>query len=141
MADDNRKLTEEELAKRESGQPGGGQGRRDVVGKTPVYPVSADKLPPEEDMLIRTPGEFGQRGRGLEGYYDHGESGLGGLLTPNPETAGGQPEAAEEGATQSSPASGKSSKLPGAGEETASSGSVDVDQDPPSRGHGDITRF
>jgi hypothetical protein len=140
MAEDNRKLTEEELAKRESGEPGGGQGRRDVVGKTPVYPISADNLPPEEDMLIRTPGEFGQRGRGLEGYYDHGESGLGGLLTPEPETAAGQP-AAEEGATQSTQASGKSSKPPGAGEETASSGSVDVDQDPPSRDHGDITRF
>lgn len=136
MEENNQNLSKEELAKRESGEPGGGQGRRDVVGKTPVYPVSADKSP-ADDALIRTPGEFGQRGRGLEGYYDHGESGLGGLLTPNPETASGP----QEGATQSTQSAAKPDKIPGAGEETAASGSVDVDQDRPASDHSDLTRF
>jgi len=76
--DENKKNMTED-ARRESGEPGGGQGRRDEVGQSPVYPVSADKLPADDETLIRTPGEFGQRGRGLEGYYDHGEGGLTGL--------------------------------------------------------------
>ncbi len=64
---------EEQESRRESGMPGGGQGRKDEVGKTHVYPLSGDEMP-SGDELVRTPGEFGQRGRGLEGYYDHGDS-------------------------------------------------------------------
>jgi Ala-tRNA(Pro) deacylase len=56
--------------KREAGQPGGGQGRIDVVGHTGVYPGSGPY--PEGDVPLRTPGEFvhGQRdeeGREIEG--------------------------------------------------------------------------
>src|SRR4051794_27104205 len=112
MEDTNRNLSEEEISKRESGEPGGGQGRRDEVGKTPIYPVSAGKFPDDDDAYIRTPGEFGQRGRGLEGYYDHGE---GGVVTQG-SNAAAQP--GDEGATQQTQSSGKS-KIPGAGEETA----------------------
>ncbi|HEX2910514.1 MAG TPA: hypothetical protein VH186_06865 [Chloroflexia bacterium] len=64
--------------RRESGLPGGGQGRKDEVGQTHVYPVSGDEMP-EGEVLIRTAGEFGQRGRGLEGYYDSGSSELSNL--------------------------------------------------------------
>ncbi|MDB5080986.1 MAG: hypothetical protein JWP00_2910 [Chloroflexi bacterium] len=129
MERSNEKLTDDQFSKRESGEPGGGQGRRDVVGDTPVYPISADNSP-SDDALIRTPGEFGQRGRGLEGYYDHGES----------ETYTLPPDEAGDDAAQASPGT-SNTPVPGAGEETAYSGSVDVDQDPPSSGHSDITRF
>ncbi len=67
------KLSRSQEEKRESGVPGGGQGRRDEVGETNVYPMSGSEMP-EGDEIIRTPGELGQRGRGLEGYQDHGES-------------------------------------------------------------------
>ncbi len=55
---------------RETGQPGGGQGRIDVVGHSGVYPGSGPY--PEGDVPVRTPAEFvhGQRdedGREVEG--------------------------------------------------------------------------
>jgi hypothetical protein len=57
-------------AQRESGQPGGGQGRIDVVGRTGVYPASGPY--PSGEAEIRTPETFvhGQRddqGREVEG--------------------------------------------------------------------------
>jgi hypothetical protein len=46
-----------EQDKRESGQPGGGQGRRDEVGPTGVYPLGADNIPPNAE--IRMAGSWG----------------------------------------------------------------------------------
>ena len=44
----------------ESGEPGGGAGRRDEeVGGSGVYPASAGEAP--EDAEIRTQGEWGQK--------------------------------------------------------------------------------
>jgi len=61
--------------KRESGQPGGGAGRRDEVGPTGVYPMSAG-IPPGKHPEIRTPAAWGQGERGAEGYNDSGGSEL-----------------------------------------------------------------
>lgn len=44
-------------AKRDSGRPGGGRGRRDVVGGSGVYPASAEHIP--DDALARSAGEWG----------------------------------------------------------------------------------
>jgi Ala-tRNA(Pro) deacylase len=57
-------------ARRESGLPGGGQGRIDVVGYSGVYPGSGPY--PEGDVPVRAPGEFVQGqwddlGREVEG--------------------------------------------------------------------------
>ena len=43
--------------KRESGEPGGGQGRRDEVGGSGVYPSTADAVPP--DAEVRMAGSWG----------------------------------------------------------------------------------
>jgi hypothetical protein len=61
--------------RRESGQPGGGAGRRDEVGPTGVYPMSAG-IPRGKHLEIRTPATWGQGERGAEGYEDSGRSGL-----------------------------------------------------------------
>jgi hypothetical protein len=55
----------------ERGLPGGGKGRRDDVGRTGVYPVSAaDGADPSAPIQ----GEmgWGQGDRGAEGYFDSG---------------------------------------------------------------------
>ncbi len=62
-------------ARRESGSPGGGAGRRDEVGPTGVYPMSGG-LPPGKHPEIRTPASWGQGERGAAGYEDSGRSGL-----------------------------------------------------------------
>jgi hypothetical protein len=59
---------------RESGAPGGGQGRRDKVGGSGVYARSSDNIP--GDAVIRTPQQWGQGERGAEGYEDSGGSEL-----------------------------------------------------------------
>ena len=64
-----------EDSRRESGQPGGGAGRRDEVGPTGVYPMSAG-VPPGKHPEIRTPASWGQGDRGAEGYEDSGGSEL-----------------------------------------------------------------
>jgi tRNA(Ser,Leu) C12 N-acetylase TAN1 len=61
-------------AKRESGLPGGGAGRRDEVGGSGVYPASAGYAP--ADAVIRTPAAWGQGERGGAGYEDSGPSEL-----------------------------------------------------------------
>ena len=43
--------------KRESGEPGGGQGRRDEIGTSGVYPPTADNIPP--DAEVRMAGSWG----------------------------------------------------------------------------------
>lgn len=61
--------------RRESGQPGGGAGRRDEVGPTGVYPMSGG-VPPGKHPELRTPASWGQGERGAEGYNDSGGSEL-----------------------------------------------------------------
>jgi len=65
----------EDEGRRESGQPGGGAGRRDEVGPTGVYPMSGG-IPPGKHPEVRTPAAWGQGDRGAEGYNDSGGSEL-----------------------------------------------------------------
>jgi hypothetical protein len=78
-----------ESSRRESGLPGGGQGRKDVVGQSGVYPGSGPY--PSGPAEIRTPAEFvhGQtdaEGRPVEGgselTYFEGRVLLGGVTPP-----------------------------------------------------------
>jgi hypothetical protein len=62
-------------ARRESGEPGGGQGRRDDVGRTSVYPMSSQERP-SGDAELRTEAAWGQGERGAAGYEDSGGSEL-----------------------------------------------------------------
>jgi hypothetical protein len=59
-------------AKRESGEPGGGAGRRDEVGGSGVYPASAGHAP--ADAEVRTQAAWGQGERGPAGSEDSGSS-------------------------------------------------------------------
>jgi DNA-binding response OmpR family regulator len=59
--------------KRESGLPGGGAGRKDLIGRTGVFPLSASEGASPEAQL-RGEMSWGQGERGAEGYYDHGDS-------------------------------------------------------------------
>jgi hypothetical protein len=65
--------------KRESGEPGGGQGRRDEVGASGVYSPSAENIPP--DAEIRMAGSWGS------GDYD--ESGGSELVYRDEQLLGG----------------------------------------------------
>jgi CBS domain-containing protein len=57
---------------RESGNPGGGKGRRDETGKSGVYPASGPW--PEGDAPIQPMASFGQGGEGAAGYAEAGRS-------------------------------------------------------------------
>jgi CheY-like chemotaxis protein len=70
---ERKRQMEDEERKRESGLPGGGKGRRDVIERTGVYPVSASEGA-SPDAQIHDEMSWGQGERGAEGYYDHGES-------------------------------------------------------------------
>jgi hypothetical protein len=59
---------------KESGTPGGGQGRRDEVRGSGVYPASGPDAPDNADL--RTQAEWGQGERGAEGREDSGRSEL-----------------------------------------------------------------
>jgi CBS domain-containing protein len=60
--------------KRESGVPGGGQGRIDEVGRSGVYPASGPF--PGTNAEVRPMASWGQGERGAAGYKDHGDSEL-----------------------------------------------------------------
>lgn len=98
MAEQRKQESQEAERRRESGEPGGGQGRRDEVGRSGVYPMSGP-LPPG-NAPIRTQPAWGQGERGAAGYEDHGGSELsyeGGQVLggyPVEELKGG-PESAE----------------------------------------------
>jgi hypothetical protein len=66
--------------KRESGEPGGGQGRRDEVGLSGVYPRDAENIP--ADAEVRMAGSWGggdyHESGGSELIYREGQL-LGGL--------------------------------------------------------------
>ena len=55
------------------GQPGGGKGRRDEIGRTGIWPMSGP-LPPASDAPAISQGEFGQGTPGSAGYAASGES-------------------------------------------------------------------
>src|SRR5215210_4448401 len=61
--------------KRESGVPGGGQGRKDEVGQSGVYPISASEGA-SPDALVHGEASWGQGERGAAGYEDSGGSEL-----------------------------------------------------------------
>lgn len=61
--------------RRESGEPGGGSGRRDELGETGVHPLSGG-VPEGTHPEIRTQAEWGQGDRGAAGYPDAGGSEL-----------------------------------------------------------------
>jgi hypothetical protein len=73
MGKQNKHVSRDE-ERRESGLPGGGQGRRDEVGGSGVYHKTADNIP--GDAEIRTPWQWGQGERGAAGYEDSGGSDL-----------------------------------------------------------------
>ncbi len=77
MADERNQDTEGigDESKRESGMPGGGQGRRDEVGRSGVYPMSGEERP-RGDAEVRTQAAWGQGDRGAEGSEDAGGSEL-----------------------------------------------------------------
>lgn len=59
--------------KNESGNPGGGVGRVDDVGRTGIWPVSGP-VPEGRDMPIVSQAELGQGTRGPAGAADSGGS-------------------------------------------------------------------
>jgi hypothetical protein len=65
--------------RRESGQPGGGQGRRDEVGRSGVYAPGADNIP--SDAEVRMAGSWGGG--------DYNESGGSGLVYRDGQVLGG----------------------------------------------------
>jgi hypothetical protein len=62
-----------EESKRDSGMPGGGQGRKDETGKSGVYPVSS-MAGAGGSAQIRGETSWGQGERGAAGYADAGSS-------------------------------------------------------------------
>jgi CBS domain-containing protein len=62
-------------SKRESGLPGGGQGRKDKIETTGVYPVSASEGA-GKDAMVHAEASWGQGERGAAGYEDSGGSEL-----------------------------------------------------------------
>ena len=73
---------------KESGRPGAGQGRKDEVGRSGVYPFSGADTP--EAAEVRPAGAWGQGERSAAGHEDHDRS----RLTYE---AGQRAEAHEEG--------------------------------------------
>jgi CBS domain-containing protein len=71
---DKARATEAER-KRESGMPGGGQGRKDKIEQSGVYPVSAAEGA-SPDAIIHGESSWGQGERGAAGYEDSGGSEL-----------------------------------------------------------------
>ena len=77
-----RKRTSDDKAKniradgtRESGMPGGGQGRKDKIEKSGVYRVS-DMKDASPDAMVHGEASWGQGDRGAAGYEDSGGSEL-----------------------------------------------------------------
>ncbi len=103
--------------RRESGQPGGGAGRRDEVGGSGVYPVSGPH-PDDPNTPIRDQASWGQGDRGAEGYNDSGTSEVFYMPGELPEEVVGQ------GNKQKSATGEKAAEDPGRGED------VQEDQQP-----------
>lgn len=97
-----RKKHRDERPNPESGEPGGGAGRRDVVEPSGVYPASAGFAP--EDSEIRNQAGWGQGDRGAAGYEDSGQSELN-ITKKDLEMLEGKPAQQQSG---QSPASSRS---------------------------------
>jgi hypothetical protein len=69
----------------DSGRPGGGQGRVDDVGRTPVYPATGPY--PSGEAEVRTPGSFVHGQLDEQGRPVEGGSGL--TMTPEGLVLGG----------------------------------------------------
>ncbi len=80
--------------KRESGMPGGGQGRVDEVGGSGVYPASGP-LPESGKATYHGQASWGQGERGAAGYEDHGDSELT-MMPDGTVIGGGTPPADQE---------------------------------------------
>ncbi|RIK42452.1 MAG: hypothetical protein DCC55_08775 [Chloroflexi bacterium] len=81
----------EEERKRESGMPGGGQGRVEDVRGSGVYPASGPR-PAGGDAPFRGMASWGQGERGAAGYENHGES----ELRLGPDSLGKPPQQARD---------------------------------------------
>ncbi len=68
----NRLHVDESMRNRNSGNPGGGAGRVDRVGRSGVYPASGPM--PQGNAPVQGEASWGQGDRGAEGYQDHGDS-------------------------------------------------------------------
>lgn len=68
-------ISREARERSESGEPGGGAGRRDEVGPTGIYPYSAEERP-AGDVELRPLGDWAGGDRGIAGYEDSGGSEL-----------------------------------------------------------------
>ena len=83
MAEQRKNETKQSASdKRESGEPGGGQGRRDEVGKSGVYPASAENVPGDAEVRMEGSwggGDYNESG-GSELVYRDGQV-LGGLTS------------------------------------------------------------
>ncbi len=73
MTDEQTAQTSVNKNQNESGQPGGGQGRRDEVGQSGIYPVSASEGA-SPSATVHAGASFGQGERGAAGYEDSGSS-------------------------------------------------------------------
>jgi hypothetical protein len=80
MSTENERTTRPE---EQNGRPGGGEGRRDEVGGSGVYPASGPEAP--DDARLRTQAEWGQGERGAEGREDSGRSELNPPKTKKPD--------------------------------------------------------
>lgn len=76
--DDARASDRAQDDREQSGRPGGGAGRRDVVGKGDkgIFPASADPDEIPGDATAQGMASFGQGERGAAGYEDSGGSEL-----------------------------------------------------------------
>lgn len=97
MANDKKKNNKNEEKKRESGLPGGGQGRTDKVGKSGVYPVSSMQGA-DPDAQVQPEQSWGQGERGAAGYNDSGRSEIYYVNNPNAQQGQGN----QPGGSQSS---------------------------------------
>lgn len=83
-------IESEEERKRESGMPGGGQGRVDDVRGSGVYPASGPW--PAGNVPVKSMASWGQGKRGAAGYENHGES----ELRLGPDSIGKPPQQARD---------------------------------------------
>jgi CBS domain-containing protein len=61
-------------SKRESGRPGGGAGRQDIVGESGVYPMSGPH--PKGEAPVVPAGQLGKGDLDVAGYHDSGRAAL-----------------------------------------------------------------
>lgn len=111
MANDKNKKDKNEEEKRESGLPGGGQGRKDEVGKSGVYPVSSMQGA-DADAQVQPEQSWGQGERGAAGYNDSGRSEIYYVNNPNAQQSqGSQTGSSRASGSQSSGGQGQNQNV------------------------------